>query len=247
MRSDMMKKIRLDQLLVDRDLVETRARAQVLIRAGEVLVAEQCVDKPGVLVKVDTPVKVITPSLDVSRGAIKLRGALNTFSIPIEDRLAADLGASTGGFTQVLLEHNARQVHAFDVGYGILHERLRNDPRIILHERTNVRHLTGTEMDPAGVVVMDLSFIGLVLVLPAVARISAPDADCVALIKPQFEAGPEQVGKGGIVRDPKVIEEILHKHREHLSEHGFSCQGIIPSEIKGKKGNQEYFSWFRKM
>ncbi len=238
---------RLDKLLVDLGLAETRSKAEALIRAGEVLVSEQRVDKPGTLIALDAPLRVVTPSADVSRGAGKLRGALKVFQFPIAGRICADLGASTGGFTQVLLEEGAVQVHAFDVGYGLLHERIRTDPRVTVHDRVNVRHLEGTEMEPAGVVVMDLSFIGLELIFPAVARISAPDADCVALIKPQFEAGRGQVGKGGIVRDPKVLTRVIETHLLQLEQNGFSCWGLVPSEVKGKKGNQEFLSWFRKI
>jgi len=238
---------RLDKLLVDLGLAETRSKAEALIRAGEVLVNEQRVDKPGKTIAADAPIRVATPSADVSRGAGKLRGALKVFQFPIKGRICVDLGASTGGFTQVLLEQGAAKVHTFDVGYGQLHERLRNDPRVIVHDRVNVRHLSGTEMEPAGVVVMDLSFIGLELIFPAVARISVPDVDCVALIKPQFEAGRGQVGKGGIVRDPEVVTRVLETHLEQLDLTGFSCWGLVPSEVKGKKGNQEFLSWFRKI
>ncbi len=238
---------RLDKLLVDLGLAETRSKAEALIRAGEVLVSEQRVDKPGTLIASDASIRVLTPSTDVSRGAKKLRGALKAFQFPIAGRICADLGASTGGFTQVLLEQGAAQVHTFDVGYGLLHERLRTDPRVTVHDRVNVRHLSGSEMELATIVVMDLSFIGLELVFPAVRRISAVEAECVALIKPQFEAGRGQVGKGGIVKDPKVLRSVLETHLVQLEQNGFSCWGLVPSEVKGKKGNQEFFSWFRKI
>jgi 23S rRNA (cytidine1920-2'-O)/16S rRNA (cytidine1409-2'-O)-methyltransferase len=238
---------RLDKLLVDLGLAGTRSKAEALIRAGEVLVSEQRVDKPGAMVAAGTPIRVITPSIDVSRGAAKLRGALKVFQLPIAGCICADLGASTGGFTQVLLEEGAAHVHAFDVGYGLLHERLRTDPRVTVHDRVNVRHLSGSEMEPAGIVVMDLSFIGLELVFPAVMRISTPEAECAALIKPQFEAGRGQVGKGGIVKDPKVLKSVLETHLVQLEQNGFSCWGLVPSDVKGKKGNQEFLSWFRKI
>ncbi|MCG3199505.1 MAG: TlyA family RNA methyltransferase [Candidatus Omnitrophica bacterium] len=241
------EKVRLDQFLFDHGYAESRAKAQALIRAGEVFAGERRLDKPGLLIPLATEVRLAIRSVDVSRGAAKLRGALDRFAFPIEGRLAADLGASTGGFTQVLLERGAREVHAFDVGYGLLHERLRSDSRVALHERVNVRGLSGDEMDPAEIVVMDLSFIGLSLILPAVRRISAPDADCVALVKPQFEAGKGQVGKGGIVREPRILLEVLQAHLEHLGENGFRCWGLAPSVIKGRKGNQEFFCWFRRL
>lgn len=240
------RRLRIDQLLVDRGLCESRTKAQALILAGEVVVDDHRIDKPGQPVDPEANIRLKTDSQDVSRGAGKLRSALAHFEAPIEGRIAADLGASTGGFTQVLLEQGAREVHAFDVGVGLLHDRLRRDPRVIVHDRTNVRHLEGNEMPPAGVVVMDLSFIGLELVLPAALRIAAPDCDFIALVKPQFEAGRESVGKGGIVRDEKVIRGVLDRHIEVLREHGCRSQALVPSEIKGKKGNQEFFSWFRR-
>jgi 23S rRNA (cytidine1920-2'-O)/16S rRNA (cytidine1409-2'-O)-methyltransferase len=244
--SPSIEKRRLDRLLVERGLAENGTRAQALIRAGEVLVDERPIDKPGTQVPVDSAIRVKNLNEDASRGAGKLRSALERFPIDISGKIAADLGASTGGFTQVLLERGAKIVHAFDVGYGLLHESLRKDPRVIVHDRTNVRYLDGSEMEPAGIVTMDLSFIGLDLVLPAVAKIASPTADCIALVKPQFEAGKEHVGKGGIVRDPKIQEQVLRKHLERLKATGFYCLGLIPSAIKGKKGNQEYLTWFRK-
>jgi 23S rRNA (cytidine1920-2'-O)/16S rRNA (cytidine1409-2'-O)-methyltransferase len=239
-------KIRLDQWLVDQGLVETRTKAQAVIRAGEVVVGEQRIDKPGTLIPPGSQVRITSLHQDVSRGAAKLRGALDCFDFSIEGKLAADLGASTGGFTQVLLERGAKRVETFDVGYGLLHERLRQDPRVVIHDRVNVRHLTGSEMEPAEIVVMDLSFIGLDLVLPAAFRISAPSAEFVALVKPQFEAGRGSVSKGGIVRDEKVLQRVLETHVESLATHGFAAWRIVPSEVKGRKGNQEFFSWFRK-
>ncbi|GMV66518.1 MAG: hypothetical protein AMXMBFR75_23140 [Candidatus Hinthialibacteria bacterium] len=139
------------------------------------------------------------------------------------------------------------RVHAVDVGYGLLHERLRRDSRVILHEKTNARFLTEYDLEPIDIAVMDLSFIGLELILPAVSRITHFSSDCVALIKPQFEAGRSQVGKGGVVRDPETIQRVLLEHRQHLGKNGFSCLDIVPSEIKGRKGNQEYLSWFKKI
>ena len=147
----------------------------------------------------------------------------------------------------MLLEKGARRVETFDVGYGLLHERLRRDKRVVIHDRTNVRYLTGKEMDPAEVVVMDLSFIGLGKILSAVGRIIGPGAEMVALIKPQFEAGRASVGKGGIVRDKKVFQEVLETWLRDLRGNGFACWGLVPSAVKGKKGNQEFFSWFREI
>lgn len=240
-------KVRLDQLLVDLGLVDSRTKAQAYIRAGEVFVDEQRIDKPGTPVLPDSNIRVATISQDVSRGAEKLRTALDTFPIQVEGLTAADLGSSTGGFTQVLLERGAIRVHAFDVGYGILHERIRTDPRVIVHERVNVRHLNGTETEPVDLVVLDLSFIGIPLVLPAVHRISKEDMNGVALVKPQFEAGRGKVGRGGVIRDVKVLREVLEKHLTDLHAENFVLRGLVPSRLKGKKGNQEYLSWFQKI
>jgi len=240
-------KKRLDHLLVELELAENGTRAQALIREGVVFVNGQRIDKPGTRIDPASVIQVPTGTPDVGRGAEKLRKALDRFSFNITGRLAADLGASTGGFTQVLLEKGARRVETFDVGYGLLHERLRSDPRVAIHDRTNVRHLTGDEMEPAEIVVLDLSFISLELVLPAAFRISAPDADFIALVKPQFEAGKRFVGKGGIVRKPEIQKKVLQDHLEHLEANGFACWGLVPSSVKGRKGNQEFFSWFRKL
>ena len=237
-------KIRLDQLLVQRGICESRTKARALIQAGEVIVSDHRIDKPGQQVGPDEVIRLKNEDHDVSRGAKKLRAALPHFQVSIKGKIAADLGASTGGFTQVLLEQGAKEVHAFDVGYGLLHERLRKDPRVVVHDRTNVRYLEGTEMPPAEVVVLDLSFIGIDRVLEAARRIAGESCDYIALVKPQFEAGKDSVGKGGIIRDPKVLRTVLERHLEILHEQGWVCYGLIPSEIKGKKGNQEFLSWF---
>jgi len=191
-------------------------------------------------------VRVRNPNSDVSRGAAKIRPVLEGIGLSVEGKRAADLGASTGGFTQVLLELGAECVETFDVGYGLLHESLRTDPRVRVHDRTNVRNLTGGEIDPVQLVVIDLSFIGLARVLPAAGRIATADADFLALVKPQFEAGRENVGKGGVVRDPRVLRGVLEKHLVDLKEAGFVCLGAAPAGVPGKKGNREFFSRFRK-
>jgi len=240
-------KVRLDILLLERGLAESRARAQAYIAAGHVFHKTERLLKCGQMVPADLELRIELPHQDVSRGAAKLRGALEHFRFSAHGRVAADLGASTGGFTQVLLEQGAMRVHAVDVGYGLLHERLRRDSRVILHEKTNARFLTEYDLEPIDIAVMDLSFIGLELILPAVSRITHFSSDCVALIKPQFEAGRGQVGKGGVVRDPETIQRVLLEHRQHLGKNGFSCLDIVPSEIKGRKGNQEYLSWFKKI
>lgn len=239
-------KVRLDQLLVDAGLVDSRTKAQAYIRAGEVFVDEARLDKPGTLVAPNASLRISSLNRDVSRGAEKLRSALDLFPIEVEGRVAADLGASTGGFTQVLLERGAARVHAFDVGYGLLHDRIRSDSRVVVHERVNVRNLDGTEIEPVDLVVLDLSFIGLPLVLPAVHRISTCGMNGVALVKPQFEAGRGRVGRGGVVRDAQVLREVLQKHVVDLEFAGFTIRGLTPSRMRGRKGNQEYLSWFQK-
>ncbi|MCS6938762.1 MAG: TlyA family RNA methyltransferase, partial [Roseiflexus sp.] len=207
----MAKKVRLDQLLVQRGLAETRARAQALILAGEVRVNGVVRHKAGELVPDDAEVELIGALPYVSRGGYKLAHALDTFALSPANLAAIDVGASTGGFTDVLLQRGAARVYAVDVGYGQLDWRLRQDPRVIVLERTNIRYLEalppleGEEAAApvlADCAVIDVSFISLKLVLPAVQRLIRPDAWIVALIKPQFEAGPAQVGKGGVVRDP---------------------------------------------
>ena len=196
----MKKKERLDKLLVARGLVTTRAKAQGLIMAGEVLVAGQRVDKPGTAVALNADIELITPLPYVGRGGYKLAGALESFGLDVIGRICADVGACTGGFTDVLLQKGAARVYAIDVGYGQLDWKLRQDARVVVMERTNARYVESLP-EAVSFVSIDVSFISLKLILPAVKKWLAPEADIVALIKPQFEAGPEQVGKGGIVRD----------------------------------------------
>ena len=195
-----MTKVRLDQLLVQRNLVESRERAQRLIMAGEVLVNDRVADKPGMSIAVDAAIRIKEPLPYVSRGGLKLAAALDRFPIPIERVVCADVGASTGGFTDCLLQRGAARVYAIDVGYGQLDWKLRNDPRVVVMDRTNARYLESLP-EPIRVATIDASFISLRLILPAVLQWLCPDAHIVALIKPQFEAGRERVGKGGVVRD----------------------------------------------
>ncbi len=236
------KKIRLDQLMVSRGLAETRSKAQAMIMAGIVQVDERIVDKPGreVSPSVEVKIKDKYPRY-VSRGGIKLEAALEAFDIDVTGKLLMDVGASTGGFTDCLLRHGAAQVIAVDVGYGQLDWRLRNDPRVVVLERTNIRHLDKERLPfvPDGAVI-DVSFISLRLVLPKVTELLAPDSFIIALVKPQFEAGREFVGKGGVVRDKSLRERIV-KDIERLSQGvGWTSKGYIPCPILGPKGNQEY-------
>ena len=196
-----MAKVRLDQLLVQRNLVESRERAQRLIMAGEVLVNDRVADKPGMQIAAEAAIRIKEPLPYVSRGGLKLAAALDRFSIPIARMICADVGASTGGFTDCLLQRGAAKVYAIDVGYGQLDWKLRSDPRVVVMDRTNARYVDSLP-EPIGLAVIDASFISLRLILPAGLKWLSAEAHIVALIKPQFEAGRDRVGKGGVVRDP---------------------------------------------
>jgi 23S rRNA (cytidine1920-2'-O)/16S rRNA (cytidine1409-2'-O)-methyltransferase len=235
-------KTRLDQLLVERGLVETRTRAQALILAGRVYAGERCLDKPGLQVAADLDVALRQDEQPfVSRGGLKLDHGLDHFQIDPSGLTVLDLGASTGGFTDVLLRRGAACVHAVDVGYGQLDWRLRNDPRVHVLERTNARRLTAAEIPaPVDLVVADTSFISLKLVLPAALALTMPAARLVALIKPQFEVGKGRVGKGGVVRDPALHQAVCDDIAGWLADQGWQVQGIVPSPITGPKGNREF-------
>lgn len=238
-----MPKQRADVALVDRGLVESRAKAQALIMAGKVFSNTRRVEKPGQPVAEDTPLEVKGQEHPwVSRGGMKLAHAIAHFGLDPAGRVAVDVGASTGGFTDVLLHHGAAKVYAVDVGHGQLAWKLRSDDRVVVLEKTNARRLDAALIPEApGVVVCDASFIGLATVLPAALGLAAPDAWAVALIKPQFEAGPEKVGKGGVVRDPAVHEEVCARVRDWWQGlPGWSVLGIEPSPILGPEGNREF-------
>jgi 23S rRNA (cytidine1920-2'-O)/16S rRNA (cytidine1409-2'-O)-methyltransferase len=236
------KKERLDKLLVERGLAATRARAQALIMAGEVRVEGQIADKAGMGVPVDAAIEVLQGLPYVSRGGFKLAAALEAFGIDVSGRVCADVGACTGGFTDVLLQRGAARVYAIDVGYGQLDWKLRQDERVVVLERTNARHLE-TLPEPVRFVAIDVSFISLRLILPAVQGWLAPGSDIVALIKPQFEAGREQVGKGGIVKDPEVHRQVLLDLTDWFAGEGLSPAGLIRSPIEGSEGNVEFLVW----
>jgi 23S rRNA (cytidine1920-2'-O)/16S rRNA (cytidine1409-2'-O)-methyltransferase len=227
-------------MLVDRGLVESRARAQALILAGKVFTGDRRVEKAGQPLAADAPLEVKGQDHPwVSRGGLKLAHALVHFGLSPADRVCLDVGASTGGFTDVLLANGATRVHAVDVGHGQLAWRLRSDPRVVVHERTNARRLVLP--DPVGVLVCDASFIGLRTVLPAPLACCSPGAWAVALIKPQFEAGPDQVGKNGVVRDPAVHDSVCAIIRDWWAAlPGWTVQGIEPSPITGPEGNREF-------
>ena len=238
-----MAKERADKLLVERGLVESRAKAQALIMAGKVFSADRRIAKAGDLVAEDAPLEVKGQDHPwVSRGGLKLAHALSHFSLDPTGAIAIDVGASTGGFTDVLLAHGVAKVYAVDVGHGQLAWKLRNDPRVVVLERTNARHLSAKEIpEPVDWVVCDASFIGLETVLPAALSLTKPNAIAIALIKPQFEVGPARVGKGGVVRDPALHQEVCDRIRAWFERQaGWSVLGIVESPILGPEGNREF-------
>lgn len=234
------EKKRLDVALVERELAETRAKAQALILAGKVSVNGQRADKPGHFISPESRVEVLQPLRYVSRGGLKLEAALNQFQIEIAGKICLDVGTSTGGFTDCLLQHGATRVHAVDTGAGQIDWKLRTDPRVVLHERTNARYLQFAEIgERVDLIVCDVSFISVTLIVPALAPLLAPDGDWIILIKPQFEAGREFVGKGGIVRDPGVHEATCQRVAGAVEALGFRTE-IAPSPITGAEGNREF-------
>ena len=230
---------RLDVLVTQSGLAESRERAQALILAGKVRVAGETVRSPARAVSEDTPIAVDAQPGYASRGALKLAPALDRFGIDPHGRVCADIGASTGGFTDVLLRRGAAKVFAVDVGRGLLHWRLRQDPRVVVMERLNARDLEAFD-EPVSLVVIDVSFISLEKVLPAV-RGASPDAEVVALFKPQFEVGRADVGKGGIVRDAAAIARALARFRKWCESHRYAVRDEAPSEVPGAEGNREIF------
>ncbi len=239
-----MVKVRLDQLLVQRGLVDSRERGQRLIMAGEVLVNDRVAEKPGQPIDPEAVIRIKEPLPYVSRGGLKLAAALDRFAIPIERAVCADVGASTGGFTDCLLQHGAARVYAIDVGYGQIDWKLRIDPRVVVMDRTNARYLEALP-ESIEVATVDVSFISLRLILPAVIKWLCPDAQVIALIKPQFEAGRAKVGKGGVVRDPAVHAEVLRSVWQTASELGYSPINLMRSPIEGPAGNIEFLIWLR--
>ena len=235
-----MPRRRIDLLLLERALAPSREKARALLLAGAVRVAGQTVDKPGALVDASAPIEVAEPFPWVSRGALKLRAALDHWQIDPAGRVCLDVGASTGGFTEVLLARGALRVHAVDVGKGQLHYRLRSDPRVVLHEGVNARFLTrdiiGEDVQFA---VCDVSFISATLVLPGLVAPLAPPREFVLLVKPQFEAGRAQVGRGGIVRDAAVQAAAVERVRAAAARMGFLTE-VIESPVTGAEGNKEF-------
>ena len=245
----MAEKRRADQLLVERGLAESRSKAQALILAGLVSCGERRVDKPGEQLAVDAVLALKERDHPwVSRGGVKLVRALDQFSIAIAGSIALDIGASTGGYTEALLSRGAGRVYAVDVGHGQLAWKLRQDPRVVVLERRNARHLTSTDIpEPVDIITCDASFIGLATVLPAPLALAAERAQLVALVKPQFEAGPARVGKGGVVRDPEVHREVCGRAAAWVAaQPGWSVVGIVESPILGPAGNREFLLYARR-
>ncbi|WP_242126400.1 TlyA family RNA methyltransferase [Sphingobium sp. Sx8-8] len=237
-----MAKVRADQLLVDSGLAESRARAQALILAGLVFLGDRKIDKAGQQIAADAELEVKGRDHPwVSRGGIKLAHALEHFQIDVSGAVAIDVGSSTGGFTDVLLTHGAARVYAVDSGTNQLAWKLRSDPRVIVHEQTSARILTADHIpEPVDMIVCDASFISLAKVLDRPLSFARPGARLVALIKPQFEAGWEEVGKGGVVRDPAIHERVCEEARSWATSKGWRVEGITTSPITGPQGNVEF-------
>lgn len=225
-------------------MIETREKAKAMIMAGQVEVEGSISDKPGRLVSPSADIRLKTPSLPyVSRGGLKLEAALERFSVDVEGKVVLDVGASTGGFTDCLLQHGAKRVVAIDVGYGQLDWRLRQDPRVRVVEKTNIRYITPESLGERGEgAVIDVSFISLKLVAPVVSNLLVEGAFIVALIKPQFEVGKGQVGKGGVVRDPALHQSVIEDLTAFFENLGWSSRGHIPSPLLGPKGNREFLT-----
>jgi 23S rRNA (cytidine1920-2'-O)/16S rRNA (cytidine1409-2'-O)-methyltransferase len=243
----MKKKARIDHALVERGFFESRERAQRAIMAGEVRVGEQPITKPATMIDIDALISVAQSPQFVSRGATKLSGALDFFKIDVRDEVALDIGASTGGFTDCLLQRGATKVFAVDVGRGQLAWKIRNDPRVVILEKVNARFLSNEQISQfVDVCVIDVSFISLTLILPRAFELITPDGVILALIKPQFELQRKDVGRGGIVREPALHEKAQQKIVNFAKEADYCVVGLVPSAITGTDGNQEFFICIRK-
>lgn len=242
-----MKK-RLDKLLVEKGLASTRQRALPLIMEGRVIVNGSVITKPGTLIKEDSIIEIKGKEIPyVSRGGLKLEAAIKHFGISVKDKIAMDIGSSTGGFTDCLLKNGAKKVYCIDVGYGQLDWKLRQDSRVILYERTNIRYLDREKIpDKIDIATIDVSFISLLKVIPKVLEFLEDKGEIIALIKPQFEVGKAEVGKGGIVRDEKKRIETINKIKDGSEAFGLKTIGIMESPILGQKGNVEYFIYMIK-
>ena len=246
-RPQMKKKARIDQTLVERGFFESREQAQRAIMAGEVRVGERVVEKPSEMIQIDATISVAESPRFVGRGALKISGALDHFKIEVHDKVALDIGASTGGFTDCLLQRGAAKVFAVDVGRGQLAWKIRNDPRVVVLEKVNARFLSREEIpEPIDICVIDVSFISLTLILPRAFELITPDGVILALIKPQFELQRKDVGRGGIVREPELHEKAQQKIVNFVEESDYRVVGLVPSAITGTDGNQEFFICIRK-
>ncbi|MBT3311630.1 MAG: TlyA family RNA methyltransferase [Desulfobacterales bacterium] len=235
-------KKRLDILVVERNLTESRQRARAMIMAGKVLVDNIPVDKPGTQIRIESEIKIKDGDIPyVSRGGLKLEKAINFFNIDVNGFVCMDVGASTGGFTDCLIQHGAECIYAVDVGYGQLAWKLRQDPRVVPLERTNIRHMPEDTL-PVSVdlVTIDVSFISLKIVVPSVIKFMKKEASILALIKPQFEVGKGKVGKGGVVREPVLHDKVINDLSIFFQKNGLLCSQAIPSPILGPKGNKEF-------
>lgn len=239
----MSAKTRLDQMLVARGLCASREKAQRAIMAGQVMVGGQRADKAGMPVTEAAIIEVIASEKYVGRGGLKLEGALDHFAVPVRGRVCLDVGASTGGFTDCMLQREAARVHSIDVGHSQLDWKIRSDPRVVVKEGLNARFLVFDDIgESIDLAVADVSFISLTLILPPVFALLQPTADMIVLIKPQFELAPALVGKGGVVRDPVSREAAVERIRSFVAESGWKWKGVIESPITGREGNVEYLA-----
>jgi 23S rRNA (cytidine1920-2'-O)/16S rRNA (cytidine1409-2'-O)-methyltransferase len=236
---------RLDLILVERGLVESREKARALILAGQVLVDGQKLDKAGHAISPEARIELLESPRYVGRGGLKLEAALDHFGIQVAGKVCLDIGSSTGGFTDCLLQRGAARVYAIDVGTGQLDWKLRNDPRVVVEEQVNARYLTRAEVpEQIALTVCDVSFISITMILPALENLLAENGEMIILVKPQFELEREQVGKGGIIRDPRLHQQACHRVRDAVQRLGFQTD-IIPSPVLGAEGNQEFLLYAR--
>lgn len=240
----MTTKTRIDILMHQRGLAPSREKARAMIMAGEITVSGQLIDKPGTKIPDDAEIVVRSKPRFVSRGGEKLAGALHDFAYNVNGKVCVDVGASTGGFTDCLLQHDAAKVYAIDVGYGQLDYTIRSNPRVVVMERTNARYVADLP-EPIELVVIDASFISLKLLLPVIQGWIVADGDIIALIKPQFEAGKQDVGKGGVVRDRQIHKRVIHDILEFATQQKFGVMGLTLSPLKGPAGNIEFLVWLR--
>lgn len=240
-----MKRQRLDRVLVERGLAQSREQAQRLIMAGDVLVNGRVADKPSSMVSDSGEIVIRSQPAFVSRAGVKLAAALDRFGVTVEGLVALDVGASTGGFTDCLLQRGAQRVYAVDVGYGQLAWKLRHDPRVVVMEKVNVRYLDSLP-EAVDIATLDVSFISLKLVIPPVVRLLKAEGPIIALIKPQFEAGRRQVGKGGVVKDPRVHREVLADFITWARKEGLAFMGLMVSPIRGPAGNAEFLAFLKR-